>query len=308
MAKSRGKPAEYTGRWDPELEPEWQRVERLHGEMRHVEYLAYLRWFFDLFGITRLRTGSAKRSPLQVAAHLDVVRRFPPLEGDYHEERRKAAELRQYDLEFEQDKKVEENERQIKTRIESAKKARENEAAKAAKEREKAESVKEKSLSVEQRESRAAAKEAFIQKSDEEIDPEIAEQLQELADGGFEFDIDRDWEWAFNNQALKVMPRDAPSPGAWKILEYARNNSVKFTEKTLAWAEKRRKELIAVDRDHEEDQRTQFKMIDRMERNIRSSSDSVVTELAKQFPAEVASSLRKLGWSVSAPKSEKSVV
>jgi hypothetical protein len=325
-----GRPAKYVGRWDPELEPRWQSAQRLLQEGRLEEFRKYQVWFFELYNIRKI--GKQKQTLVQKKAYDEVVRRFPPiLEPGYEKEQAKAEELRMLDLDEEAEKK-----KTVQTREDLAKirKEQAREEKKLARQEQKNKVRRElidykrqvlldaKRISSE--ESRLKKEEEQIKQGikltskqtastsasipDDDLDPEIAAQLQELADGGFEFDIDRDWEWAFNNQALKVMPRDAPSPGAWKILEYARNNSVKFTEKTLQWAEKRRKEMTAADREHEEDQRTQFKMIERMERNIRSSSDSVVTDLAKQFPAEVAQSLRKLGWSVSFPVGEKSAV
>lgn len=325
MRSSPGRPPKYVGRWDPELEPRWQSAQRFLEEGRLDEFRKYQIWFFELYDIKKI--GKQKQTLVQKKAYDEVVRRFPPmLEPGYEKEIAKAEELRMLDKEYEAEKSkdIQTEEHLKKIRKEQAHQEKilagqeqRNKVKRELIDRKRQAYLDAKKISAEEKKLRDEQKEIEeeikgVKKSkvsrspSDDTDPEIEEQLRELAEAGFDFDFDRDWEWAFNNQALNVQPRDAPSPGAWKILEYARNQPVKFTEKTLGWAEKRRKEINASDQAQEEDQRTQFKMIDRMQRSVRSSAETSVSELAKQFPDVVAQSLRRLGWSVAVPPSETS--
>lgn len=293
-----------TGRWGPDTESPSALTRRLKLEGRYGEFKAYQEWFFNLYEVPKLTNHG--KTPLQRKSQVDVVARFAPLlKPGYVEELKKAERLRKLDLEYEaelpwmDEAAIEHSARIRQERIDEIEAAQAEMNAGIAKQRQDA--VKRRAVQNELQ----AKSEARGTGSFGDPNSEIEEQLQALAEQGVEMDFDRDWEWAYHNHSLiSVMPRDAPSPGAWKVLEYARNQPVKFMEKTLGWAEKRRKDDSASAKFQDEDQRSQFKMIERMEKSIRSSCETVVTGLAKQYPAEVAQVLRKLEWNVKPPKFE----
>lgn len=127
-------------------------------------------------------------------------------------------------------------------------------------------------------------------------------QLAELArDKSIEFDLDRDWMWAYQNMRVTTAePADAPSATAWQLLEYARANEAKFLDKTVAWAERKQK-AEATDRKgriYEDDRREKTKLIDRVVASISDEIDSLLEELVSIYGDALESALSRRGWVV----------
>lgn len=108
-------------------------------------------------------------------------------------------------------------------------------------------------------------------------------------------DADRDIDFAYKNSGNPtITPLMAPSLGAWKWYEYARNLPDKFLEICAKREDAKSKMAGTVTNQRmEDDKRQQFAMIDRIERQLTIDVKAMVRDLMDKFPQDVLTECRK---------------
>jgi len=128
-------------------------------------------------------------------------------------------------------------------------------------------------------------------------DAEFADELQQLAllTNGQPTDADGDIDFAYRNMALAtVTPLMAPSISGWSWYIYARTEPNKFLEICAKREDAKSKMAGTITNARmEDDRRTQFAVIDRIEKSLTLDVAAIVKELMEKFPLDVLRTCRK---------------
>ena len=131
----------------------------------------------------------------------------------------------------------------------------------------------------------------------ESNDVQFRKQLKELSNRDVAFDFDRDWQWAMENLSTPDRePKDAPSATAWQLFQYGITQPAKFVEKTLIWSEKLRKETGETHKQWEDDRREKFRILERVEKNLKEDVTSLIDELLERYPESSKEALQEHGY------------
>jgi len=129
-------------------------------------------------------------------------------------------------------------------------------------------------------------------------DAEFADELQQLAllTNGQPTDADGDIDFAYRHMALPtVTPLMAPSISGWSWYIYARTERNKFLEICAKREDAKSKMAGTITNARmEDDRRTQFAVIDRIEKSLTLDVAAIVKELMEKFPLDVLRTCRKL--------------
>lgn len=108
-------------------------------------------------------------------------------------------------------------------------------------------------------------------------------------------DADRDIDFAYKNSGNPtITPLMAPSLGAWKWYEYARNLPDKFLEICAKREDAKAKAAGTITSQRmEDDKRQQFAILDRIEKQLTIDVKAMVRDLMDKFPQEVLTECRK---------------
>lgn len=134
--------------------------------------------------------------------------------------------------------------------------------------------------------------------SDEKINEAIIKaqlMLLEKRCKGLQTDADADIDFAYRNMALATaMPLDAPSPAAWSWYIFSRNNPTEFLKITQKREDDKTKRAGTITNQRmEDDKRTQFAIIDRIEKQLTLDVKSIIKDLMDKFPQDVLTECRK---------------
>ena len=108
-------------------------------------------------------------------------------------------------------------------------------------------------------------------------------------------DADADIDFAYGKMALdNVMPLDSPSLAAWEWYRYARIWPDKFLEICAKREDAKAKQAGTITNQRmEDDKRTQFAIIDRIEKQLTLDVKSIIKDLMDKFPQDVLTECRK---------------
>lgn len=102
-------------------------------------------------------------------------------------------------------------------------------------------------------------------------------------------DLARDTLWAYQHLAnRKAKPLDAPSPGAWSLLQWAKQYRNRFFEQILP------KAMAAYTSDDEQDQRRERKSIDEITSILGRMEEQWAEELVANVPETVRAKVRSI--------------
>lgn len=107
-------------------------------------------------------------------------------------------------------------------------------------------------------------------------------------------DADADIDFAYGKMALAdVMPLDAPSLAAWEWYRYARNWPDKFLEICAKREDAKAKQAGTITNQRmADDRRSQFSVIDQIEKQLTLDVKLIVNELLEKFPEDVLSAVK----------------
>ena len=136
-----------------------------------------------------------------------------------------------------------------------------------------------------------------------ESDPEPEENLVHIA--ATDMDVARDIAWAYDHlRDRRVRADQAPSGGAWSMLEYAQQVPHKFVELVARYDAQQKKHEVKTNEDFIADADEQIKEIDKLLAITEAVHYDAVLDAIRQSPGEVIKALRKAGWTVSRPAGE----
>jgi len=300
MAKKKAAPKQ-KGPWDPEIERKVDACNRLEksGELEQFRHLqkTFRRGQYD-----------GRRYLIDDAFRLAL--RFYPPPGDPEAKElsdmlvKAVEELRDEFKEKQEKEQAEKNKKlAAKEKIaEDREKAKEErEAAKAAQEAARRE--QEEAEAEAERKARAEAEAENEKESKEEA--RIAAQIEELGQEVGEADFSRDFEWAYNQfENKKIEPADAPSVGAWGMLQFCRGNRAKFMDAALKYFDKKSKDDSEDDAIRTDDLRQKFAVIDRLVRGAEADIKGEIKRLVAADSAAVLTTLLELGWYARKPDTD----
>lgn len=132
-----------------------------------------------------------------------------------------------------------------------------------------------------------------LELSEEELRQELAVLAVKTADAPT--DADRDIDFAYRNSANPtITPIMAPSLGAWRWYEYARDNHAKFLEICAKREDAKAKAAGAISVQRmEDDKRQQFAVIDRIIRQLEIDVKAIVKDLMEKCPEDMLNAARK---------------
>lgn len=130
-------------------------------------------------------------------------------------------------------------------------------------------------------------------KSEKELFEELA--LLAVRTGDNPTDTDRDIDFAYRNAANPtITPRECPSLGAWKWLEYARDNHAKFLEICAKREDAKAKAAGSISAQRmEDDKRQQFAVIDRIIKQLELDVKAAVKDMMEKCPEDMLNAARK---------------
>lgn len=107
-------------------------------------------------------------------------------------------------------------------------------------------------------------------------------------------DADADIDFAYGKMALDdVMPLDSPSLAAWEWYRYARIWPDKFLEICAKREDAKAKQAGTITNQRmADDRRSQFSVIDQIEKQLTLDVKSIVNELLEKFPEDVLSAVK----------------
>jgi hypothetical protein len=138
---------------------------------------------------------------------------------------------------------------------------------------------------------------------------EAGDELADAFDDGREMthDLVRDVFWAYNHLGRRVVPKDAPSPGAWSLLEYAREYRKPFFEnlvpRAMAAQSKRQEESAEEKRERvpiaeieriikDIDRQWEEKLLADVPGTVREGVRSRLDDWARRFHLDLAADAR----------------
>lgn len=142
-----------------------------------------------------------------------------------------------------------------------------------------------------------------------ESESETEEDIVHIAATKGSMDVAGDVEWAYKNLNNKQVRADqAPSAGAWNMLQYGRQVRHKFLELVAKYDSQIQKEKEKDAEDYELDAAGHIKAIQKLRKITERIHADEIRDAIRQCPDEVVTVLNDAGWTVIKPSSGSGAV